>query len=60
VTSEFPLILEAKQETTVTVRVSPITETVSETELILYADGKGLHGLTPVKIRLPAMSRSSL
>jgi hypothetical protein len=60
VITEFPLILEANQETTIRVELSPRAETISETELILYADGKGFSGLMPVKIRLPAMSRNSL
>ncbi|MDR1382728.1 MAG: hypothetical protein LBJ67_02600 [Planctomycetaceae bacterium] len=60
VTTEFPLILEAHQKTTVRVELSLRADAVSETELILYADGKGLSGLMPVKIRLPATPRNSL
>ena len=59
VVTEFPITLEPGQEATITVMISPREETLSETELTLYADGKGLDGLTPVKIKLPAMSRKS-
>jgi len=59
VATQFPVTLEPGQEATITVMISPQGETLSETELILYADGKGLDGLTPVKIKLPAMSRKS-
>ena len=59
VLTPFPLTLEPGQEATITVSISPREEELSETELILYADGKGLDGLTPVKIKLPAMSWKS-
>ena len=59
VATPFPIILEPKQETTITVSISPGGDELSETEFILYADGKGLDGLTPVKIKLPAMSLKS-
>lgn len=58
VITPFPIMIEPKQEVTVIVSISPREEKLSETELILYADGKGLNGLTPVKIKLPAVSRN--
>ncbi|MDR2641322.1 MAG: hypothetical protein LBC74_00845 [Planctomycetaceae bacterium] len=57
---EFPLYLDAKQQTKITIEVSPNSETIPETELILYADGGELGGLTPIKVRLPVMSTVSL
>jgi hypothetical protein len=59
VLTSFPIMLEPKQDVTITVSISPREETLSETELILYADGRGLGGLTPVKIKLPAVSLKS-
>lgn len=56
VETPFPVMVEPKQEATIIVSLSSREKDLSETELILYADGKELTGLTPVKIKLPAMS----
>jgi hypothetical protein len=56
----FTLKPNNKQQTIITVEVSPRSESIPETELILHADGGGLGGLTPIKVRLPAMSTTSL
>jgi hypothetical protein len=55
--SPFPIVLQPKQEISVTVVVTPRGNSISETEITLYADGKGLNGLTPFVIKLPAMFR---
>ena len=59
VETTLPIVLEPKQKTTITILISPREDKISETELILYADGEGLAGLTPVNIKLPAMSLNS-
>jgi hypothetical protein len=59
VTTSLPVTLEPKQEVTIVVSISPRAGELSETEFILYADGEGLGGLTPVRIKLPAMSLKS-
>ena len=56
VLTPLPITLEPGQEATITVSISTGKEKLSETELVLYADGKGLDGLTPVKIKLLATS----
>ena len=56
VITPLPITLEPRQEATITVSISPREEKLSETEFILYADGKGLNGLVPIKIKLPAIS----
>ena len=55
VTTPLPVMLEPGQEATIIVSISPREQSLAETELILYADGKGLGGLTPIKIKLPAV-----
>ena len=55
----FPIVLESGQEITIAISISPREDKLSETELTLYADGEGLAGLTPIKIKLPAMSLQS-
>lgn len=57
VITSFPITLEPNQEATITVAISPREDELPETELTLYADGKGLDGLTFIKIKLPALSR---
>lgn len=59
VKTKLPLILEPKQENMIVVSISPREKELAETELVLFADGKPLKGLTQVKIKLPAMSLSS-
>lgn len=56
VITPFPVVIKPRQEAVVTVSISPRREEFSETELVIYADGKGLNGLTPVKIKLPVVS----
>lgn len=56
VITPFPMTIETEQEVTITVVYTPKEKDVSETELTLFADGAGLEGLTPIKIKLPAMS----
>jgi len=58
VITPFPITIEPRQEATITISLSPSGEKISETELILYADSKGLNGLTPIRIKLPATSHS--
>ena len=59
VITPLPITIEPRQEVTITVSISPRDENLAETELILYADGQGLNGLTSVKIKLPAVSPKS-
>ncbi|MDR1480415.1 MAG: hypothetical protein LBJ00_15885 [Planctomycetaceae bacterium] len=60
VKTELPVTIEAKRKAVVTVQVTSGGENISATELVLYADGAGLSGLTPIKVQLPAMSKTSL
>ncbi|MDR0336789.1 MAG: hypothetical protein LBI18_06830 [Planctomycetaceae bacterium] len=57
ITSPFPIVLQPKQEIPVTIAITPRGNSISETEITLYADGKGLKGLTPIVVKLPAMFR---
>jgi hypothetical protein len=53
IVTPLPVFLEPSCETTIVVLINPCG---GEVELVLYADGTGLNGLTPVKIKLPAVS----
>ncbi len=56
VETALPQVIAPRGELSVSIKVSPSGEELQETELILYADGVGLPGLMPIKIKLPAMS----
>ena len=58
VITPLPITLKSNQETTISVAISPREEELSETELTLYADGEGLAGLTPIIVKLPAVSHN--
>ncbi len=60
VITDMPTEIPARGELSVTVSVSPSGDELQETELTLYADGAGLPGLVPIKIKLPAKSLKRL
>lgn len=59
VITDLPVIIPPNEEAMIKVLILPRGEVTAENEITLFVDGEELEGLTPIKVRLPAMSHKA-